>query len=82
MSEQSPITRLAHSGFDGKSTTASDPESIRLQELLAEPILIANRATGNLDKVYADKEPERFIRWLHLHYRSAYFSASEAKEIE
>lgn len=66
---------------DGKAV-ARPAEERALQRVLAEPIYVMLRGTRTMKWIRADKEPERFVRYLPYAYHGSYFRAGDVKEIK
>jgi hypothetical protein len=53
-----------------------EPDSLLLRNILAEPVFDWEA----MELYYPRKQPEEFLRALHLQYRSAYLRASQVIE--
>ena len=64
--------------WDGTDIVPSPHDDETLSKILQDPVFVSG-PDGMVD-VYASDDPEKFVRNLYKHYKSAYFNASKAVE--
>jgi hypothetical protein len=65
---------------NGKSFSLDPPDSALLRTIIAEPVFVS--VGGNLEDVYADKDPVLFMENLASHYKSQGLRAGFAENLD